>query len=80
MAGDGGADGSILGDCGGVLPVVKLLVLLVDPFLLGLLHRRISNVTNDSTSKTPRYRSCGQRRTGSRDDLYHLHLESIRGQ
>ena len=37
MAGDGGADGSILGDCGGVLPVVKLLVLLVDPFLLGLL-------------------------------------------
>lgn len=40
MAGEGGADGSILGVCGGVLPVFKLLVLPVDGFLLGLLCKQ----------------------------------------
>lgn len=38
MAGEGGAEGSILGVCGGVLPLDKLLVLPEDAFLRGLLH------------------------------------------
>lgn len=37
MAGEGGAEGSILGVCGGVLPLDKLLVLPEDAFLRGLL-------------------------------------------
>lgn len=35
--GDGGADGNILGECGGVLPLFKLVVLVVDDFLLNVL-------------------------------------------
>lgn len=42
-AGEGGADGNILGVCGGVLPDDTLPMLLVDDFLLGFLKSCVRN-------------------------------------